>query len=178
MTLLIVDMQNDFLEGGSFAVPGADAAFVKAIQDFCGYFTHLVFTADNHPADHMSFGHFPPHCVQGTLGADLAIHGDGVVLRKGEDTDTEEFSAFIDGKNIGVLGSAEVYVVGVAGDYCVKETIDDILTHAPDKKVFAVYDLIKSVNGVSYCEKDYFQGQVTCISSEEVRKTLSRKNMD
>lgn len=174
-TLIIVDMQFDFLEGGSLAVSGADAGFVRSIEAIRTLFDQVVLTADNHPKDHVSFNHFPPHCVRETDGARLAVAQDGLLLLKGEARDAEEFSAFIDGKNISVITGDEVYVVGLAGDYCVKQTLRDILTYAPGKKLYAIVDLIRSVDGTSYRDIDYFGGKVVFIESGELKGEGRRK---
>ena len=167
-TLIIVDVQYDFLEGGSLAVAGADAGFVQSIEAVRPLFDQVVLTADNHPKDHVSFGQFPPHCVIGTKGARLAVAQEGVLLLKGEARDAEEFSAFIEGKNVSVITGDEVYVVGLAGDYCVKQTLSDLLTYAPDKKLYAIVDLIRSVDGTSYGDIDFFDGKVGFVESREL----------
>jgi nicotinamidase/pyrazinamidase len=167
-TLIIVDVQNDFLEGGSLAVSGADSSFVKSIEAIRDRFDQVVLTADNHPQDHISFGVFPPHCIRATKGAGLAVRNDGLLLLKGEARDTEEFSAFIDGKNISMITGDDVYVVGLAGDYCVRQTISDILAYAPGKRVSAIVDLIRSVDGTFYTDVDYFAGKVRFMESREL----------
>lgn len=53
--LVIVDVQNDFLEGGALAVPGADADFVDKIATYAQTFDRVILTQDWHPADHQSF---------------------------------------------------------------------------------------------------------------------------
>lgn len=176
-TLIIVDVQYDFLEGGSLAVQGADAAYVRSIEAIKPLFDQVVLTADHHPADHISFkGTFPPHCVQGTHGAEIAVSvspGD-VVLFKGEDSAVEEFSAFGNGKHIDILLGDAVFVAGLAGDICVRTTIKDILTYARQKKVYAITDLIYSVNGQRYGEVDYFGGKVFFVASDSLSRILQR----
>ncbi|TLM76048.1 isochorismatase family protein [Pseudarthrobacter sp. NamB4] len=79
--LIIVDVQNDFCEGGSLAVQGG-AAVAGAISDYVdahhNEFDHIVATQDWHidPGEHFSDtpdfkGSWPPHCVAGTRGAEL-----------------------------------------------------------------------------------------------------------
>ena len=172
-TLIIVDVQFDFLEGGSLAVAGADNGFVQSIEAVRSLFDQIVLTADNHPKDHVSFSHFPVHCVKGTKGASLAVAKEGLLLLKGEARDAEEFSAFIDGKNISTITGEEVYVVGLAGDYCVKQTLSDLLIHAPEKKLYAIVDLIRSVDGTSYRQVDYFDGKVRFIESSELTADIT-----
>src|SRR3954471_13127251 len=77
--LVIVDFQNDFAPGGALAVPDGDAIAprVRELID-SGRFDLVVATRDWHPPDHGSFdtshppGIWPPHCVAGTRGAEIA----------------------------------------------------------------------------------------------------------
>src|SRR6266511_3533617 len=72
--LIIVDVQNDFCPGGAFAVPHGDKV-IPAINRLLAYPWLAVATKDWHPSNHSSFqaqgGPWPPHCVQGTPGAEL-----------------------------------------------------------------------------------------------------------
>ena len=108
MTLIVVDCQYDFVEGGSLAVAGGLQA-VEQIKTLLlsGRVGRVVFTQDWHPANHCSYvaqgGPWPPHCVRGTRGA--RIHADllkavreanlfAEFLHKGKDQDREEYTAF------------------------------------------------------------------------------------
>ena len=93
--LIVVDMQNDFCEGGSLAVPNASSIIptINSLIEHPG-FSKVIFTADCHPADHVSFAShhklppfqvislpngkkqelWPDHCVQNTPGYE--IHKD------------------------------------------------------------------------------------------------------
>ena len=167
-TLIIVDVQYDFMEGGSLAVAGADTDYAKRVEKIRPYFDQVILTADHHPSNHISFSTFPPHCVANTHGADIAVGVGDETLLKGEQADTEEFSAFGDSKNIGIISGEEVYVLGLAGDYCVKQTILDLLEFASPKKIYAIKDLIYSVDGSSYNDVDYFDGKVAFITSDKL----------
>ena len=137
--LVIVDFQNDFTPGGALAVPDGDAiaARVNELID-SGRFDLVVATRDWHPADHGSFaeqgGPWPPHCVQGTPGAELhdSLPREKVdlVVDKGQDPASDGYSAF-DGTGLaGRLrerGIDRVTLVGLATDYCVKNTALDAL---------------------------------------------------
>ncbi len=143
--IIVVDMLYDFIDG-SMACQGADAAvanslaFIKAHREL-----PLVFVRDHHPANHSSFKEFggiwAPHCVQGTRGAqiheDLAPFADdeGLVFFKGEDPASEQYSGF-EGKNEAGQGMGEVLhlmeidhvlVCGIATEYCVRNTAEDLL---------------------------------------------------
>jgi nicotinamidase/pyrazinamidase len=137
--LVIVDYQNDFNPGGALAVAGGDeiADRINALAA-SDRFVLVVATRDWHPADHSSFseqgGTWPVHCVAGTPGAELhpALVAErvDVVVDKGRDPATEGYSAF-DGTDLASLlrerGIDRVTVVGLATDYCVKNTALDAL---------------------------------------------------
>src|SRR6266568_1859263 len=126
--LIIVDVQNDFCEGGSLAVTGG-AAVARAISErlAAGHdYAHVVATKDFHvdPGSHFSdhpdyAASWPPHCVAGTAGADFH-----------PDLDTAAVQAvFLKGAHAaaysGFEGIDEVDVAGIATDYCVHATAAD-----------------------------------------------------
>jgi nicotinamidase/pyrazinamidase len=137
--LLIVDYQNDFNPGGALAVPGGDE-IAGRINELAAddRFELVVATRDWHPPDHSSFiergGTWPVHCVAGTPGAELHPALDegqvDVIVDKGQDRDTEGYSGF-QGTDLESLlhdrGIDHVTVVGLATDYCVKNTALDAL---------------------------------------------------
>jgi len=170
--LIIVDMQFDFLAGGALAVPGADLEMARKIDRIANLFDQVILTADDHPVDHISFNTFAVHCVHDTPGAKLAVNCKGSVLYKARQYDSEEYSAFFDGRRINMIEGSDVYVAGVAGDFCVKATIEDLLRYAQDKRVFAIIDLIKSVNGSTYVDHDPFEGKVRFVTSDQVSKRI------
>jgi len=167
-TLVIVDLQYDFMEGGALAVKGADTDYVDRVEKIRPFFDQVILTADDHPSNHFSFELFPPHCIEGTHGADVAVAKGDELLLKGKDRAKDELSAFGNGKNIENIIGDEIYVLGLAGDYCVKETISDFLTYIPSKKLFAIIDLIYSIDGTSYNDVDYFDGKVAFITSDQL----------
>ena len=137
--LIIVDFQNDFTPGGALAVPDGDtvAERLNALAA-SGDYDLVVATRDWHPPDHGSFaaqgGIWPVHCVQDTDGA--ALHPDldaaavDVIVDKGQDPGTEGYSGF-DGTRLAELlrerGIDQLTVVGLATDYCVRNTVLDAL---------------------------------------------------
>ena len=137
--LLIIDFQNDFTEGGALAVPDGDAIASRVNELIAsGNFDLVVATRDWHPPNHGSFkaqgGPWPPHCVQGTHGAELHDSLDrskvDVVVDAGYEPGLEGYSGFEETDLAGVLrgrGVDEVTVVGLATDYCVRETALDAL---------------------------------------------------
>lgn len=117
--LLLVDLQNDFMPGGSLAVPDGDAV-VPVANGLITKFSLVVATQDWHPADHGSFAvnHpgdslgdivelggvpqllWPAHCVQDTPGAqlhaDLRVVDIDQVIHKGTDPNVDSYSTFYD----------------------------------------------------------------------------------
>lgn len=142
--LVIVDFQNDFTPGGALAVRDGDA-IAGRVNELAGSgdFDLVVATRDWHPPDHGSFaeqgGPWPPHCVQDTEGAQLHDSLDrsrvDVVVDKGQDADSDGYSGF-EGTNLAELlrgrGVERVTVVGLATDYCVKNTALDALRQGFD----------------------------------------------
>jgi len=137
--LIVIDFQNDFTPGGALAVPQGDeiAARINELAE-SGHFDLVLATRDWHPSDHGSFkeqgGPWPVHCVQETAGAELHAALDrsriDVIVDKGQDPKTEGYSGF-EGTELAKLlrgrGVDEVTVVGLATDYCVKNTALDAL---------------------------------------------------
>jgi nicotinamidase/pyrazinamidase len=133
--LVVVDYQNDFASpDGALSVSGGDAIAGRINEQMrSGDYDLVVATRDWHPSDHGSFteqgGIWPVHCVQDTEGAqlhpDLDAAAVDVIVDKGQDRDTEGYSGF-DGTKLGELlrerGIDQVTVVGLATDYCVKQT--------------------------------------------------------
>jgi nicotinamidase/pyrazinamidase len=137
--LLIIDFQNDFVPGGALPVPDGDAiaARVNELLD-SGRFDLAVATRDWHPADHASFkeqgGPWPPHCVQGTEGAELYSSLDrskiDYVVDVGSGQTDEGYSGFEKSDLADILRRHDidaVTVVGLATDYCVRATALDAL---------------------------------------------------
>ena len=142
--LIIVDVQNDFCEGGSLAVAGG-AALASAITDYLsgqpGY-QHVVATQDfhidpdGHFSDHPDFSSsWPPHCIAGSYGADFHPDLDTspieAVFRKG--AYAAAYSGFegVDENGTPLLGWLRAHgidavdIVGVATDHCVRQTAVD-----------------------------------------------------
>lgn len=137
--LLIVDLQNDFLPGGALPVSQGDDILDRVTELIeSGRFALVVATRDWHPPDHGSFreqgGPWPPHCVQGTEGAEIhdavAREKIDVVIDAGYERFLEGYSGFEATRLEAVLrehGIDRVTVVGLATDYCVKHTALDAL---------------------------------------------------
>jgi len=156
--LIVVDVQNDFCPGGSLAVARGDevvAPLNKLMREFLDSAEPVFKTRDWHPAKTGHFaaygGTWPVHCVQGTSGAefhpDLLDDPRITIISKGIDERADGYSGF-DGTNLEQLlrdeGVDEVWVGGLATDYCVKHTVLDAL-HA-GLKVRALADAMRPVN--------------------------------
>ena len=137
--LLIIDFQNDFCPGGALPVKDGDAIAPRVTELLdSGDFDLVVATRDWHPANHASFaeqgGPWPPHCVQGTPGAELHPSLDrskiDYVVDVGAGQADEGYSGFEKSELAQVLrrhGIDAVTVVGLATDYCVRATALDAL---------------------------------------------------
>lgn len=159
--LVIVDFQNDFTPGGALAVPDGDA-IADRINELAasGDYDLVVATRDWHPPNHRSFaeqgGPWPVHCVAGTEGAQLHPALDtskvDVIVDKGQAPDTDGYSGF-EGTNLESLlrerGITQVTIVGLATDYCVKNTALDAL-----RAGFQVTIDTNAVRGVEVQEGD------------------------
>ncbi|MCE5203427.1 MAG: bifunctional nicotinamidase/pyrazinamidase [Coriobacteriales bacterium] len=158
--LLLVDLQNDFMPGGSLAVADGDAV-VDVANGLAPLFPLVVATTDWHPRDHRSFASnhpgrrvgdvvelggvpqvlWPDHCVQATPGASfhssLDVAPIGYVVRKGTHRDIDSYSAFFDNDHrsgtgleayLRERGVLDVFVMGLATDYCVRATALDAVS--------------------------------------------------
>jgi nicotinamidase/pyrazinamidase len=139
--LIIVDLQNDFLPGGSLAVADGDAT-IAPVNHCAALFAEralAVFaTRDWHPPDHCSFkargGPWPPHCVADSRGAafpdGLWLPEKATVISKATDSGRDAYSAF-EGTDLAqrlrAKGVKRVFVAGLATDYCVYATVKDAL---------------------------------------------------
>jgi len=137
--LVVVDVQNDFLPGGSLAVDDGQAVVPTldaAMAEFERLRLPLFASRDWHPVDHCSFtargGPWPPHCVAGTPGAafadDLRMPPATIVISKATTVDRDAYSAF-DGTDLDARLKAarvrRIFVGGLATDYCVLNTVRD-----------------------------------------------------
>ncbi len=160
--LLIVDLQNDFCPGGALAVPEGDTIVPRVnrvIDLFRRRGLSIVASRDWHPRETKHFkdygGAWPPHCIQGTKGARfhpaLRLPKEAVVVSKGMDPEEDSYSAFHATTSKGrdlesvlrELDVDELFVVGLATDYCVRASALDGW-----KRGFRVRVLRDAVRGV------------------------------
>lgn len=157
--LIVVDIQNDFLQGGSLAVPVGNE-IIPVINSIQEKFDLVVATQDWHPKGHKSFASqhsnksvydkiglngieqvlWPDHCVQGTVGAEISSELNQnkieAIFRKGMNTIIDSYSGFYDNGKLKCTGLGdflkgrgvkEIFVCGLAADYCVYFTAKDAL---------------------------------------------------
>ncbi len=156
--LVVVDVQNDFLPGGALAVPHGDQV-IPALNGYVEAFTAAGLptfaTRDWHPPQHCSFrergGPWPPHCIAGSVGAELApslrLPNSTVIISKGTELDRDAYSGFqgtdLD-QRLRARGVSRLLVGGLATDYCVLQTVKDALSLG--YRVVLLTDAIRPVN--------------------------------
>lgn len=205
-TLILVDIQNDFLPGGALGVPDGDV-IIPIVNQLQAVFPLVVATQDWHPANHGSFAAnhpgkavfqqidlnglpqtlWPVHCVQGTPGAELApgLQRDRIakIFPKGTDAGIDSYSGLFDNghrKSTGLgewlkdKGATEVYVCGLATDYCVKFTALDA-AHMGFKTCF-IEDASRGVNlqpnDVANAIAEMNRRGVVTVQSTDILKSL------
>lgn len=153
---VVVDMLYDFIDGSLACIGGEEAVeetrkFLEKNLEGEGDAAveildtkPVLFIRDHHPADHSSFkdfgGIWPAHCVAGTRGGEiheklLPFVNEDLTFDKGCDRAVEQYSGF-DGRNpagqplgevLSLMDIKTVYVCGIATEYCVRSTCEDLL---------------------------------------------------
>jgi len=173
--LIIADLQNDFLPGGTLGVPNGDT-IIPVINSITGLFDMVIATQDWHPADHESFASvhgkipgetiglhgisqilWPDHCIQDSRGSELApgfiLDRVTKIFRKGTHKEIDSYSCFFENDRKTSTGLAdylkaekitEVYVCGLATDYCVKYSALDAA--ALGFETYLIADASRGVN--------------------------------
>jgi nicotinamidase/pyrazinamidase len=207
--LIIVDIQNDFIPGGSLAVKQGDQVVHVANLLMPG-FELVVATQDFHPADHLSFASqhpgknvgeivnldgleqvlWPDHCVAKTRGAEFVTELDADridrVFQKGTHRPIDSYSGFFDNDHRQATGLGEflkenavsdVYVLGLATDYCVKFTALDAVGLG-----FTTYLVLDGCRGVELnsgdvdrAVDDLQRAGVEIVDSDSVLRQLSSR---
>lgn len=176
--LLVVDVQNDFCPGGSLAVPGGDAV-VPVINRIMKRFPLVVASKDWHPRQTVHFQKWPVHCVHNTKGAefhpDLDSAAIGQVFLKGTGNKDDGYSAY-EATNLdlnGFLrskGVTELYVAGLATDYCVRASALDSVANG--YKTAVITDAVAAVDvkpgDGDRALKEMRDAGITLISSKEL----------
>ncbi|MDA4115067.1 MAG: nicotinamidase [Thaumarchaeota archaeon] len=181
--LIVVDIQRDFCPGGSLPVADGDE-IIPAVNELIGAFERaglpVFFTRDWHPKNHVSFkasgGPWPPHCVQNTPGASfhpaLVVPADAQVIDKGTLQAEDAYSGFQGtdlARKLRGLGVRQIYVAGLATDYCVKNTVLDGAAQG-----FETYVLTDCVRGVNLKRTDSATALRVMLSRGAKQTTSSR----
>lgn len=194
--LIVVDYQYDFYHpDGTLYVPGAEKLYdniLKVIPNF----DYVIFTKDSHSLNHCSFkengGIWPIHCVWNSIGEGIPVEllkaaKDYGVVAKGNVDAEEEYGAFSDDMeffcNIAIaVGTEEIYnkpfrayyddvdelvVCGIAGDYCVVETLKNIVKWFEDTNRIKVYlDGVASIDGGTKLNNFIFDNYIKIYDPE------------
>jgi nicotinamidase/pyrazinamidase len=199
--LLVIDVQNCFLPGGTLAVNGGDE-IIPIINELSKKFANVVMTQDWHTRNHTSFASshpgknpfetielsygtqvlWPDHCVQGSddakLAAGLDIPHAQLIIRKGYHNEVDSYSTFVaaDKKTktglTGYLmerGLTDVYVCGLATDFCVSWSAID--ARAADLNVTVIEDACRGIdlNGsVAAAWKSMAEAGIKRIQSKDI----------
>lgn len=166
-TLVIIDPQLDFIIG-SLAVPGAETAINNIIAHLYknsdindASYDYILVSKDWHKENHPSFkeqgGVWPKHCVEFSIGSYLPNELETTIenyncknvfyIHKGEEQ--EAYSAFetINDTIKNILDDSDKIVVcGLAGDFCVKASVEDLIKSGYKNKIELFYDGIASIN--------------------------------
>ncbi|MCM8781165.1 MAG: bifunctional nicotinamidase/pyrazinamidase [Candidatus Omnitrophica bacterium] len=188
--LLIVDVQNDFCPGGALAVPEADKIIPnlnKYIKIFYKAKLPIFASRDWHPARTKHFkdfgGIWPVHCIQNTRGAafhpKLKLPKDTIFLYKGMSDQKDSYSVFQAEDSRGtefkklldLLGIRELYIGGLATDYCVKSSVLDALRYG-----FKVRLLIDAIKGVDLKPGDSVRAIEEMVKKGAKKATLKILN--
>ncbi len=172
--LVVVDMLYDFING-TLACQNAEEAVTQTLRyidkqtkgqggeenEILDTFP-ILFIRDHHPSNHSSFqdfgGIWPPHCIAGTYGGEIhealaPYASEELTFDKGCDREVEQYSGFQGinkaGQSLGevleLLDANEVYVCGIATEYCVRNTCEDLM-----KAGFKVHLLKNCIAYVDY----------------------------
>ena len=139
--MIVIDMQNDFLPGGNFAVAGGNEIIPQLNRYLAHFAAHqlpVFATRDWHPVSHCSFqsqgGSWPPHCIADSDGAafhpDLKLPGNVRIISKATSQETDAYSGFTSTQLNELLKSLHihrVFIGGIATEYCVLNTVKDAL---------------------------------------------------
>lgn len=163
--LVLIDPQLDFIIG-SLAVNGAEKAIKNLVDNLNSttddsFFSEIVFTQDWHVEDHPSFidngGEWPKHCVQNSFGASLpyeliealSMRSSAIMSQVLKGRTEEEYGAFneVSATDATTFRRASViYVAGIAGDYCVKESVKQLIEKGWGNKIVLLTDCIASID--------------------------------
>ena len=165
--LIIVDPQYDFISG-TLAVKGAEQKmlglkwYIDSLQE--GEYSKIIITADWHPRGHCSFEIWPVHCIADSQGAaiydplfETVYDRDDIpfdVYHKGMMKETEEYSIFASHasqplilRDVKDKEVEQIDICGIAGDYCVFNTVQDLISLGLKDKLNILLPYTASIDG-------------------------------
>ena len=168
--LFLIDCQRDFMDGGKLGVDNSTEkmdALARHIKESKGQYDAVLASVDWHPVTHCSFkpngGMWPPHCLQHSEGAAIyepileainSIGADLHVFTKGVNEDREEYSVMKNAESNKAIHSfiethdiQSVEFAGIAGDYCVKDSVADFHREFPGVKITVLEPFCPSIDG-------------------------------
>jgi nicotinamidase/pyrazinamidase len=186
--LLVVDVQNDFCPGGALGIHGGHK-IIPILNRYIKFFEKenlpVIVTRDWHPKVTKHFKQFggvwPEHCVESSPGSqfhpDLDLPKDARVMSKGMDPEKDSYSAFhaVDSSGVALanllksFGVTEIYIGGLATDYCVKYSALDAL-----KDGLEVYILTDAIAGVNLQPEDS-RAALQEMASHGAKETISEE---
>ena len=186
---VVVDMLYDFIDGSLACIGGEEAVeetrkFLEKNLEGEGDAAveildtkPVLFIRDHHPADHSSFkdfgGIWPAHCVAGTRGGEiheklLPFVNEDLTFDKGCDRAVEQYSGF-DGRNpagqplgevLSLMDIKTVYVCGIATEYCVRSTCEDLLK--------AGFKVLLKVDALAYVDAEGHRQALAQMQNEGI----------
>ena len=137
--LIIADIQNDFLPGGTLGIKDSDE-IIPILNEYAKIFkaakSKIIASKDWHPPNHISFvtqgGPWKPHCIQNTKGAELSptlkLPEGTLAILKATDPAEEAYSVFEGtglGEQLRAQGITRIFIGGIATDYCILNSVLD-----------------------------------------------------
>jgi len=176
--LILVDLQNDFMPGGSLGVQEGDHV-IPVANKLQEKFDIVIASKDWHPQNHVSFiNTWPVHCVQNSDGSKFidSLNTDKIqkIIHKGTQVEIDSYSAFFDNAHehktelddyLKSLGITEIYLMGLTTNYCIKYSVLDALKLGYDVTVIEdgcrgigdtaeAWEEIKKAGAKVICSKD------------------------
>ncbi len=189
--LLVIDVQNDFCEGGALACEGGAAVASKIssfIRDHEAHYDFVIASRDWHTPNDSNDGHFPPagvqpdlvrtwplHCIAGTSGAEYHTNLDqsliDIHIKKGQSANgysifdgiTDQGDSFEEVLQKHAI--TEVDVVGIATDYCVRASALDSAKHGLSVKVISSLTAGVSAESIERAIDEMVDAGVTVVAT-------------
>lgn len=188
--LILTDVQYDFING-SLAVDGAPemmealAAYISTLP--AGTFKNIVMTADFHPWNHSSFkesgGTWPVHCLQFSHGGAIfqpildAVYKHGAeevtMLIKGNNPAVDEYSVLQNPESgqrlVDIIEENEIdeiYITGLCGDFCVGESILDLVAKGYGEKLRVMTDFIGNIDDGTVLRGIIEKHKLACVPQQ------------